>query len=226
MGVQEDHGLLESGAEVAGGSLRRVPVNELVQSSHNQISCQGEGKADKYVILYDVVDEANTGRVLNAGVVGQQSLQQSHGNLTSITSLPAHAAASPSASGKVHSDVEADKDRGSPSPFLPQTMVPHKAKSQQSVHEFYHHLFSNDLKTTRERAYFELQVLLDWRYSHEQELNLLVLENETLKSYNRRYLKLIKEVKDGQEQDDGLSKMHDVDNLASVGESHSPSPPA
>lgn len=87
-------------------------------------------------------------------------------------------------------------------------------------------MFSNDLKTTRERAYFELQVLLDWRYSHEQELNLLVLENETLKSYNRRYLKLIKEVKDGQEQDDGLSKMHDVDNLASVGESHSPSPPA
>ena len=220
MGVQEDHGLLGSGEEAAGGSLRRVPVNELVHSSQNQISYQGEGKADKYVILYDVVDEAN------AGAVGQQSLQQSHGNLTSITSLPAHAAASPSAAGKVHSDGEADKDRGSPSPFLPQTMVPHKAKSQQSVHEFYHHLFSNDLKTTRERAYFELQVLLDWRYSHEQELNLLVLENETLKSYNRRYLKLIREVKDGQEQDDGLSKMHDVDNLASIGESHSPSSPA
>ena len=54
---------------------------------------------------------------------------------------------------------------------------------------------------------------------------MLVLENETLKSYNRRYLKLIKEVKDGQEPDEGLGKIRDADNLASLGEPNSPPSP-
>lgn len=75
-------------------------------------------------------------------------------------------------------------------------MAPQLSSAQQSVHDFYHHLFSADLKLSRERAHFELQMHGDWQFNHAQEMNALLAENEALKSYNRRYLKMIKEVRE------------------------------
>ena len=68
-----------------------------------------------------------------------------------------------------------------------------------SIHDFYQYLFSADLKSSRDRAHFELHAHDQWLQSYAQELTALLQENDVVRSMIRRYQRMIRELKDGNE---------------------------
>lgn len=80
----------------------------------------------------------------------------------------------------------------------------------RDIGELYKILFENDLNSTKQRTLEQLDTLREKSENQTKEYELCKLENAQLKSFIKRYKKLINEKEHGHDHDHGPHSRHDT----------------